>query len=1048
MCGGACAAAALAPMGGARGQDMEQTAAGRLAMIDDLERALERFTAATEAAVADGRCDDRYRIVNGFEGLYSNVIRVVAAGERFPPGTLSEEIAAWNAAKRQVCPPPGVVEAGTLMTTPEPSTVPAAPEVPQWVKDSNAVQDQWRRELAAEADAEAEVGTPQAGQRPLTADEQRSVAEHQAELLRQETELLEFEQRFDLQTAAAAVRAALAAGDCAGREAAAANLEAKINDIQSRFSSWNEADLAAAEAALYELRSAPCPPETAAQPDTIGSTGTDPAPTGLGLAGGVGLRLVVDSQTWCDYGPTTPQTLTPGSPGSDPRDGPSDHGPGEDGAGDDPRDGPPPRPDVPESSDERTPEQQAAYTRWYDEAAQYWEQRGDSGGGDGNGGGPVITPAPENEDDDPRDAPEDEQDDPNDAPVVELIVKATHAAQTGEGQTAVGHQQIRLFPESVQNVALPSEGGARPQTDAGADPIGCTTDAEGNCTVRVDATDWCQHCGNSIEQGTLICPACDMPDPGRVYHVTIPVEDVAGWVVEVTGPGGVAMMQGAGIGHFVSTIDAGGRTFVGILADEGEREYVEAMLGDLLERGHILGFEENVCRDKQPGPPVQEPLMRGAGTWGQAHDDQWAIKRVGLTLQPDSAWAQLGPDPQPVTVAVIDTGLDWNHLDFSWDNIWKNPGETPDNGIDDDRNGYVDDVIGWDFMENTNRPWDHDGHGTLVAGIIAADGSNGEGIAGINPHARVMVLRALNAFGHTRASYIAEAIVYAADNGARVINLSVGGPQLTQVEAAAVAHARRRGAVVVVAAGNEGVNVSDFGMAGADGVIAVGATNLDDSHPGFSNWGAGVDIAAPGVDVLSLRARRTDTMLGIKDVPYEAGSAYVGADRRYYRISGTSFSAPIVAGVATLILSARPELTGEQVESILIQSAQDIQTPGVDQYSGAGMVDARTALTMDPAFRIDASIDGLEVVQGESGPVVRVTGVAGADRFASARLEVGRGESPTAFTPVAEASQASGVLGDIPAEAFRGAAVWTVRLVVAHAGGRTREARYVLDVGG
>src|SRR5690606_3615537 len=115
-----------------------------------------------------------------------------------------------------------------------------------------------------------------------------------------------------------------------------------------------------------------------------------------------------------------------------------------------------------------------------------------------------------------------------------------------------------------------------------------------------------------------------------------------------------------------------------------------------------------------------------------------------------------------------------------------------------------------------------------------------------------------------------------------------------------IAHARSRGAVVVVAAGNEGVNVAEFGMAGADGVIAVGATHLDDSHPPFSNWGAGVDIAAPGVDVLSLRARRTDTMLGIKDVPYEAGSAYVGADRRYYRISGTSFSAPIVAGVASL----------------------------------------------------------------------------------------------------------------------------------------------------
>ena len=100
-----------------------------------------------------------------------------------------------------------------------------------------------------------------------------------------------------------------------------------------------------------------------------------------------------------------------------------------------------------------------------------------------------------------------------------------------------------------------------------------------------------------------------------------------------------------------------------------------------------------------------------------------------------------------VTVAVIDSGLDWNHLDIAYENLWKNPGEVPDNGIDDDGNGYIDDVIGWNFLDNSNKPWDHDGHGTFVTGQIAATWNNGAGLAGINPRARIMVLRALNNYG-------------------------------------------------------------------------------------------------------------------------------------------------------------------------------------------------------------------------------------------------------------------------------------------------------------
>jgi subtilisin family serine protease len=1086
--GVACAVLAVAVPAGAQTVD-EAALARRLALIDDLEGPINRLLDAADAANASGDCASELRIVDHVDMFYSNMMREVQVGGRFPPGTLAPEIRRYQAARARVCPPPGVAETAPPMTMADAPAPVALPAPPQWQLDALSVQDQWQAELAGEPVAEGDGGdqdaprpTPppppprgeadaqhiadHAAGRPVAPPEPvdpevaamqermlressgeplpdtpapstppppqrtdaQAQAEYQADLLKQETDRVQFEQRYDLQRAAAAGAAALAAGDCPGRDAAIADLQAKINDIQSRFSDWNEADMTAAQTALDGLRAAPCPPP-GVEPATIGSLPGSGTPVTAGTILQIGnflhIRIAGDGQVFCTYGPAIPEPATPGSgtPDSDdPRDGPDSPD------NDDPRDGPPRRPDVPEYG--RTPEQDAAYYAWYNALGDYWAER-DGLKEDANGylpGHPLYEETP----DDPRDEEVPEEDDPRDeTPPITLIIKATTVAQSGVGQSAVGRTQAKLFPESVTNVALPSDGGARPQTDAGEDPVTCTTGDDGTCTVEIDPCDF----GN-----------CDyVLTVGQTPEVNLFTTESASYVLEMTGRGDVSSALQP---YVIGQVNIDGTKHVIVMAGAGDDGLLQGLISHELGVT-VANFEVNICRDKQPGPPPPDPLMQGAGSWGQEHDDQWAIKRVGLTLEADSAWAAVGPDAQPVTVAVIDTGLDWNHLDFSYDNIWKNPGEVADNRIDDDGNGYVDDIIGWDFLAGTNNPWDHDGHGTIVAGVIAADTGNDIGVAGINPHARIMVLKALNAFGHTRASYVAEAIVYAADNGARVINLSVGGPTLTRIETAAIAHARARGVVVVVAAGNEGVNVAEFGLAGADGVITVGATNLDDSHPNFSNWGPGVDIAAPGVDVLSLRARRTDTMLGIKDVPYEAGAAYVGEDRRYYRVSGTSFSAPIVAGVASLILSARPDLTAAQVETILIQSAEDIQTPGVDQFSGAGMVDARAALAMDPNVHVEAAITGLEVVQGPAGPVVRVQGTAGADRFRTARIDIGRGERPTAFTIVLpEVAAGAGVLGDIPADAFRGAPVWTVRLTVTHADGRTREARYVLDVGG
>ena len=453
-------------------------------------------------------------------------------------------------------------------------------------------------------------------------------------------------------------------------------------------------------------------------------------------------------------------------------------------------------------------------------------------------------------------------------------------------------------------------------------------------------------------------------------------------------------------------------------------------------------------QDAMLSPPDNHYFI-SQGSWGQKYADQWALQRIGFDASPQSAWRLVKRNAAPVVVALIDTGLDWNHKNIDWESIWKNPKEIPDNNVDDDRNGYVDDVMGFDFLDRDNKPWDYDGHGTFIAGIIAGSWKDKTGIAGINPFARLMILKAVNNFGHTRASYLAEAIAYAADNGARVINLSVGDKEVTKVEQAAIDYAYSKGVVIVVAAGNEGVEINNYGIASSDKVLSVASTGLDDERVVFSNWGK-ISVAAPGLDVLSLRARRTDTMLGIEGAKYTAAAAYVGEDKRYYRASGTSFSAPLVGGLASLMIANDPSLTNRQVMNIIKSTARDVGTPGVDQYTGYGIIDARAALKAPKDYFLFAGINRVEVVQKGGNQAVRVHGTADANAFKSARLEIGQGEAPTSWTAVGAAQKGAGpdaVLGDIPATAFKGATKWEIRVIVTHADGSVREARYKLTLG-
>lgn len=448
------------------------------------------------------------------------------------------------------------------------------------------------------------------------------------------------------------------------------------------------------------------------------------------------------------------------------------------------------------------------------------------------------------------------------------------------------------------------------------------------------------------------------------------------------------------------------------------------------------------------GAPPDDPYFSSSGTWKQPYDDQWGLKAIGFTGGADSAWSIENGRKTPVIVALLDTGLDFFHPDLNRDNIWRNTAEQP-NGIDDDGNGYVDDLIGWNFVENSNNPWDFAGHGTHIAGIIGAASNNGEGIAGINWGVKIMPLKIMNFTGRGRTIPLAAAIYYAVDKGARVINLSLGAEDSSLIQREAIDYANAKGVLVVVAAGNSSVDTATVTPAGLDNVVTVASTTPDGQRAEFSNWGHAVDIAAPGVDILSLRARRTDLALVAGQPDYTPGEGNVGAENRYYRTSGSSFSAAFVSGVASLLFAKYPDATPAEVKNMLLQSARDIDSPGTDQLTGYGILDAWAALNATPGFFIDATITGIQAAQKGKKTVLQVLGTLDSDSLKQGWIEIGAGEAPSRWQKASDNIRRSvrdGVLAELDVQQFGGSKVWIIRLIVEHKNGSRREARQRLDL--
>jgi subtilisin family serine protease len=283
-----------------------------------------------------------------------------------------------------------------------------------------------------------------------------------------------------------------------------------------------------------------------------------------------------------------------------------------------------------------------------------------------------------------------------------------------------------------------------------------------------------------------------------------------------------------------------------------------------------------------------------------------------------------------VVVAVIDTGVDYGHRDLAW-NIWVNEDEVFGNGIDDDDNGYTDDIVGYDFINHDSDPRDDNGHGTHCAGIIAAWGDNFLSIAGVCWNARIMPLKFLSEAGEGQESDAATAIYYAVENGADVTSNSYGGPDYSQTMEEAIAYAHSQGVIMVAAAGNDNTDSAHY-PAYHEQMIAVAATDSMDRKAGFSSYGDWVDISAPGVDILSLRGWGTSL-----------GEVY---DAFTTILSGTSMACPHLAGVAALTLSQNPQAPTEYVTAKLVTAADDIsdKNPDYEGLLGTGRVNAFKAV--------------------------------------------------------------------------------------------------------
>jgi subtilisin family serine protease len=313
--------------------------------------------------------------------------------------------------------------------------------------------------------------------------------------------------------------------------------------------------------------------------------------------------------------------------------------------------------------------------------------------------------------------------------------------------------------------------------------------------------------------------------------------------------------------------------------------------------------------------------------WGLSNtgqkDESGQAGSPGSDIHVLPLWSQGVIGSRKVTVAVIDTGVDWNHPDLV-KNLYTNTKEIPGNGIDDDNNGFIDDVHGWSFSSKSNNSADDHDHGTHCAGTIGAEGNNSLGVVGVNWEVSILPVKFLDATGGGTLADAIEAINYARKMKVQVMSNSWGGGSFSQALKDAIDETKKEGILFVAAAGNDSNNNDSHPSYPAtydsDNIISVAATDNLDQIAGFSNFGAkSVHVAAPGVKIFST----------IRDGKYGAKS-------------GTSMATPHVAGIAALLWAALPDLTYADIKSRLIKTS--VPVSGLKKKVAAkGRVDAYNA---------------------------------------------------------------------------------------------------------
>ena len=302
--------------------------------------------------------------------------------------------------------------------------------------------------------------------------------------------------------------------------------------------------------------------------------------------------------------------------------------------------------------------------------------------------------------------------------------------------------------------------------------------------------------------------------------------------------------------------------------------------------------------------------------------NQYALAKV----QAEAAW-DLSKENSNIIVAIVDSGVDWNHNDLNA-NIWQN--DDPINGVDDDQNGFIDDIRGWDFggLDGTadNDPTeDSPTHGTHVAGISSAVTNNSLGIAGLGYNLTIMPVKtSQHDISDRIIAYGYEGIIYAADNGADIINCSWGGFGYSKAEQEVIDYAVGKGCVLVCAAGNDGLKEVIF-PAAYNGVLSVGNTNQNDVKSSSSNYGIDLDVCAPGSGIYS---------------------TWQGSTSPYINLSGTSMASPLVAGLAGLVIDKFPNYTPLQIIEQIRVNADNIDglNSGKEKMLGSGRINAYNAL--------------------------------------------------------------------------------------------------------